>query len=64
MTVSIGVTQYVQGESVLEFFSRADTAMYMAKEGGRNQVVVQEPVAKDDSLYPAPPSARAHDDGV
>ena len=64
MTVSIGVTQYVQGESVLEFFSRADTAMYMAKEGGRNQVVVQEPVAKDDSLYPAPPSVRAHDDGV
>ena len=38
VTVSIGVTQYVLGESVLEFFSRADTAMYMAKEGGRNQV--------------------------
>ncbi|MNT51815.1 hypothetical protein D3C72_1888010 [compost metagenome] len=37
------------GESVLEFFSRADTAMYMAKEGGRNQVVVEEPVAKGDS---------------
>jgi len=28
----------VLGESVLEFFSRADTAMYMAKEGGRNQI--------------------------
>lgn len=49
VTVSIGVTQYVLGESVLEFFSRADTAMYMAKEGGRNQVVVEEPVAKGDS---------------
>ena len=49
VTVSIGVTQYVLGESVLEFFSRADTAMYLAKEGGRNQVVVEEPVAKDDS---------------
>lgn len=46
VTVSIGVTQYVMGESVLEFFSRADTAMYMAKEGGRNQVVVEEPVAR------------------
>lgn len=50
VTVSIGVTHYVLGESVLEFFSRADTAMYMAKEGGRNQVVVEEPVAKGDSL--------------
>lgn len=50
VTVSIGVTQYVLGESVLEFFSRADTAMYMAKEGGRNQVVVEEPIAKGDSL--------------
>ncbi len=49
VTVSIGVTQYVMGESVLEFFSRADTAMYMAKEGGRNQVVVEEPISKDDS---------------
>lgn len=50
VTVSIGVTQYIPGESVLEFFSRADTAMYMAKEGGRNQVVVQEPVGKADPL--------------
>jgi diguanylate cyclase (GGDEF)-like protein len=49
VTVSIGVTQYVLGESVLEFFSRADTAMYMAKEGGRNQVVVEEPVCKEDA---------------
>ena len=48
MSVSIGVTQYIPGESVLEFFSRSDTAMYMAKEGGRNQVVVEEPVAKGD----------------
>jgi diguanylate cyclase (GGDEF)-like protein len=50
VTVSIGVTQYVMSESVLEFFSRADTAMYMAKEGGRNQVVVEEPVLRGDSL--------------
>jgi diguanylate cyclase len=49
VTVSIGVTQYVLGESMLEFFARADTAMYMAKEGGRNQVVVEEPIAKGDS---------------
>lgn len=49
VTVSIGVTQYVVGESLLEFFSRADTAMYLAKEGGRNQVVVEEPVSREDT---------------
>ncbi len=60
VTVSIGVTQYVLGESVLEFFSRADTAVYLAKQGGRNQVVVQEPVgafapAAEDGEPQAPP---------
>lgn len=43
VTVSIGLTQYISGESVLDLFARADTAMYMAKTGGRNQVVVKEP---------------------
>jgi diguanylate cyclase (GGDEF)-like protein len=45
VTVSIGLTQYIPGESVLDLFSRTDTAMYMAKQGGRNQVVVEEPAA-------------------
>ncbi len=50
VTVSIGLTQYISGESVLDLFARADEAMYMAKTGGRNQVVVEEPVeAKDYS---------------
>ena len=31
---------------MLELFSRTDTAMYLAKEGGRNQVVVEEPVTR------------------
>ncbi|GKT20438.1 GGDEF domain-containing protein [Acidovorax sp. SUPP3334] len=53
VTVSIGVTQYVLGETALEFFARADAAMYLAKQGGRNQVVVQEPVV---------PGAAANDD--
>ena len=54
VSVSIGVTQYIPGESVLELFSRADTAMYLAKQGGRNQVVVEEPVAEDNQadLFP------------
>lgn len=46
VTVSIGLTQYIPGESVLDLFSRTDTAMYMAKQGGRNQVVVEEPAAE------------------
>lgn len=45
VTVSIGVTQYIPGESILDLFSRADAAMYLAKTGGRNQVVVEEPAA-------------------
>ncbi len=54
VSVSIGVTQYIPGESVLELFSRADTAMYLAKQGGRNQVVVEEPVLEEDQpdLFP------------
>lgn len=44
ITVSIGLTQYIHGESVLDLFARADTAMYLAKSSGRNQVVVEEPV--------------------
>lgn len=43
-TVSIGVTQYIPGESILDLFSRADAAMYLAKTGGRNQVVVEQPL--------------------
>jgi diguanylate cyclase (GGDEF)-like protein len=43
VTVSTGLTQYIPGESVLDLFSRTDTAMYLAKRGGRNQVVVEEP---------------------
>jgi diguanylate cyclase (GGDEF)-like protein len=37
MSVSIGVTEYLPGEKVAEFVRRADKAMYMAKEGGRNR---------------------------
>lgn len=47
VTASIGLTQYIAGESVLELFSRTDTAMYLAKQGGRNQVVVEEPPTQE-----------------
>lgn len=38
ITVSIGVTEYAAGDSLTEFIRRADRAMYMAKEAGRNRI--------------------------
>jgi diguanylate cyclase (GGDEF)-like protein len=37
-TVSIGATQYVPGEALLETLQRADAALYRAKSAGRNRV--------------------------
>ncbi len=42
VTISVGVAQYKNGESAEEIISRADQALYKAKEGGRNQVVLGE----------------------
>ena len=41
-TVSIGAAQYVPGETVEQLLARADTAVYAAKRGGRNQVRVPD----------------------
>jgi len=37
LTVSIGISQYIPGESPERWISRADAAMYRAKQRGRNQ---------------------------
>ena len=38
ITLSIGVTEYYPGEQLSEFIQRADKAMYLSKEKGRNKV--------------------------
>lgn len=38
ITISAGVAQYQNEESVHQFFERADNALYSAKQAGRNQV--------------------------
>ena len=39
LTISLGVAEYLKGESLSEFFSRADEGLYLAKNRGRNQTV-------------------------
>jgi diguanylate cyclase (GGDEF)-like protein len=38
ITISIGVTEYHDGEDVAIFVQRADKAMYLSKQSGRNRV--------------------------
>jgi two-component system, cell cycle response regulator len=38
-TTSIGIAEYQEGESIPDFISRADKALYKAKQTGRNKVV-------------------------
>lgn len=40
ITISIGVADYVAGESGMDFLNRADRALYAAKAQGRNRVVL------------------------
>lgn len=38
VTISIGVTEYCPDERISSFVQRADKAMYIAKQKGRNRV--------------------------
>lgn len=40
ITISIGIASYRPGEPMSDFISRADAALYAAKDGGRNRVSV------------------------
>ena len=44
ITVSAGIAQFEMGEPITEFIARADQALYMAKNAGRNRVVSQAEV--------------------
>jgi diguanylate cyclase len=41
VTISVGVAEYALGESIDDFISRADTALYLAKQMGRDRVCSQ-----------------------
>ena len=47
-TASIGVTEYILSEAEATFISRADEALYTAKDSGRNKVVSLAPVTKTE----------------
>ncbi|ABA89776.1 diguanylate cyclase, 7TMR-DISMED2 and 7TMR-DISM_7TM domain-containing [Syntrophotalea carbinolica DSM 2380] len=42
VTLSVGVAEYFPGEHADDLIARADSAMYEAKEGGRDQLVLSE----------------------
>lgn len=42
VTLSVGVAEYVPGEDADDLIGRADNAMYAAKEGGRNRLVLSD----------------------
>lgn len=43
LTISIGVTEYLQAEDLTAFVQRADNAMYQSKQQGRNRVTLLRP---------------------
>jgi len=42
LTISIGIAQYHQGDTVEQWINRADSALYKAKTTGRNKVCVND----------------------
>jgi diguanylate cyclase len=40
VTVSIGISEFKEGDTADDVFERADKALYEAKENGRNQCLI------------------------
>lgn len=53
VTVSIGVAEYLPGETMSQAVGRADEALYAAKSAGRNQVACHGESAPVPSVLPA-----------
>jgi len=53
ITISIGVTQYFPKEELSTFIQRADKAMYLSKQNGRNKVSVMFAEAPSDTRLDA-----------
>lgn len=53
VTASIGVTEYAPGEPIQATLSRADRALYCAKEAGRNCVRMEPPPSDDPTTRAA-----------
>ena len=45
ITISIGVIQYQRGETISDFVKRVDEKMYLAKQTGKNKVIIGDPSA-------------------
>lgn len=54
VTVSIGVTTIVAHETGLEAFGRADEALYMAKNDGRNRLLRYETLLAEGRIFKKP----------
>ena len=54
VTLSIGVAEYCSGETAEDIIARADSAMYAAKQGGRDQLVISHVgYVAEDMKYPS-----------
>ncbi len=42
VTLSIGITEFVEGDDTLSLLARADEALYLAKNAGRNRIAIKK----------------------